>query len=266
MASADPAPTKLDLPQVTLCAASSVNLAATVRALQASLAQVRFGACKLFTDARPENLPSGIELVSIPRLRSAADYSQFILSGMVDHVDTSHCLVAQWDGHVSQSANWRAEFLDCDYIGAVWPQFDDGHQVGNGGFSLRSRRLLQVCREPEFQPSHPEDVCIARHNRRWLEGRGMRFADVALAQAFSSERVGEPQTSFGYHGVWHMPAVLGAEAFWQVYESLDDRGTIRHDLSDLIRQVASGQGGIRRALRLATDRISDAFNTGAKRP
>lgn len=266
MTCVDPDQAKLDLPEVTLCAATSVNLAATIRALETSMAQVRFGACKLFTDAELEGLPAGIDLVAIPRLSSAADYSHFILTGLADHVETSHCLVAQWDGHVTQAANWRPEFLGCDYIGAVWPQFDDGNQVGNGGFSLRSRRLMQACRAAEFQRSHPEDVCIARLNRHWLEEQGMRFADVALAQAFSSERVGDPHASFGYHGVWHMPAVLGVEAFWQVYEGLDNRGTFRHDLPDLIRQVAKGPGGFRRALRLAADRISDVLISGARRP
>ena len=42
----------LYLPQVTLCAVTSVNVAATVRALEVSLDQIRFGACKLLTDAK----------------------------------------------------------------------------------------------------------------------------------------------------------------------------------------------------------------------
>ena len=48
---------QLALPQVTLCAATSVNVKATLRALEVSLAQIDFGACKLFTDApvKPEH-------------------------------------------------------------------------------------------------------------------------------------------------------------------------------------------------------------------
>ena len=43
-------------------------------------------------------------------------------------------------------AAWRPEFLDYDYIGAVWPHVLDKYNVGNGGFSLRSKALLEACR------------------------------------------------------------------------------------------------------------------------
>ena len=47
------------LPQVTLCAATSVNVKATLRALEASLAQVDFAICKLFTDAPVHAVATG---------------------------------------------------------------------------------------------------------------------------------------------------------------------------------------------------------------
>lgn len=246
---------KLELPNVTLCAVSSINVPATIRAIEASLAQVNFGACKLFTDceAVPDN--PGITVVPIRKLTSSSDYSEFLLTRLVDHVETSHCLVVQWDGYVLEAARWQPDFLDYDYIGASWPQFDDGHDVGNGGFSLRSRRLMQACRSNGFQHFHPEDVCIARGNRVWLESRGMRFADRGLADRFSAERGGDIDSSFGYHGVWHMPHVLGASQFWDVYRGLDDCGTIRHDLFSLVRQVMRGTGGFARATRLVADHL-----------
>jgi hypothetical protein len=112
-----------------------------------------------------------MEVVPIAPLRSSAAYSDFLLTGLVDHVDTTHCLVAQWDGHLLDAERWQDAFLDYDYIGASWPQFDDGHDVGNGGFSLRTRRLMDLCRDPAFVPAHPEDVAIGRTNRAWLEER-----------------------------------------------------------------------------------------------
>lgn len=254
---------RLALPQVTLCAATSVNVKATVRALEASLAQVDFAACKLFTDARikPEN--SAIAIVPIPRLTSSAAYSEFLLSQMVDHVDTSHCLVTQWDGHVLDAGRWRPEFLDHDYIGASWPQFDDGHDVGNGGFSLRSRRLMEACRHPEFEALHPEDIAIGRTNRDWLEGRGMRFAPHQLADLFAAERTGNLQNSFGYHGVWNMPCAVGIEAFWRVYRELDDRDTISHDFSSILNDIRQGPGGRMRMIRMIADHMKHRFR-GAK--
>lgn len=246
---------RLALPQVTLCTASSVNVDATLRALEASVAQIDFAACKLFTDARIKPGHPAISIVPISRLGSSAAYSEFLLSQMVDHVDTSHCLVAQWDGHVLDAARWRPEFLDYDYIGASWPQFDDGHDVGNGGFSLRSRRLMEACRDPQFKALHPEDIAIGRTNRSWLEGRGMRFAPPELADLFATERRGDLQTSFGYHGVWNMPRAIGVEAFWRVYRELDDRGTLSHDFSSILNDVRHGRGGQLRTVRMIFDQV-----------
>ncbi len=257
---------RLALPQVTLCAASSVNVAATLRALEASMADIDFAACLFFTDTPVVPDHPGITVITIPPMTSAADYSRFLLLGLVDHVSTSHCLIVQWDGHVIDAGRWQPAFLDCDYIGASWPQFGDGHDVGNGGFSLRSRRLMQLCQSAQFPRFHPEDVAIGRWHREWLEGQGMRFAPRALADGFSAERAGDPAASFGYHGVWHMPRVIGIEAFWQLYLGLDDRGTIRHDRLTLVRQLYDGSGGSRRALRLLVDSLRDDRAARSMRP
>lgn len=244
----------LYLPQVTLCAVTSVNVAATVRALEVSLDQVRFGACKLLTDAKVSPAHPEIEIVPIAPLLSSADYSDFLLARLPDYVATSHCVVAQWDGHVLDARRWQAAFLDYDYIGASWPQFDDGHDVGNGGFSLRTRNLMELCRDPLFAPVHPEDVAIGRTNRAWLEEQGMRFAPRDMADAFAAERTGDPQNTFGYHGVWNMPRAIGLEAFWEIYRLLDERGTLKRDFGNLMRDVLRGPHGVSRAARMIADR------------
>lgn len=245
---------RLALRQVTLCAVSSVNVTATIQALEASLAQVDVAAAKLFTDSpvRPDH--PGITVVPIDHIPSSQAYSDFILTHLVDHIDTSHCMTIQWDGHVLDAARWRPEFLDHDYVGASWPQFTDGHDVGNGGFSLRSRRLMQLCRDRAFRFHHPEDVAIGRINRDWLEEKGMCFAPRALADLFSAERAGDVSASFGYHGVWLMPCAIGVKPFWSLYRELDDHGTIRHDFAAILKQIGRGQGGWKRASRLILDR------------
>ncbi|MCW6531249.1 hypothetical protein NED98_13440 [Sphingomonas sp. MMSM20] len=248
-----PAGERLALSQVTLCAAASVNVAATIRALEVSLAQIDFAACKLFTHLSVNPGHPGITVVPIQPLTSSEAYSNFVLSQMVGHIETTHCLVAQWDGHVIDARRWRPDFLDYDYIGASWPQFDDGHDVGNGGFSLRSRRLMEACRKAEFCRSHPEDLAIGRKNRLWLERQGMRFAPRAVADIFAAERVGDARVTFGYHGVWNMPRAIGTDAFWQVYRELDDRGTVRHDLASIVKDVSRGSNGIGRAIRMIFD-------------
>jgi hypothetical protein len=226
-----------------------------VRALETCLEQIDFPACKLFTDAPVRDCHPSIEIVPIDRLSSSLDYSNFLLLKLVDYIQTSHCLVVQWDGHVLDAERWQMKFLEYDYIGASWPQFDDGYDVGNGGFSLRSRRLMEACREPEFHGGHAEDVAIGRINRRWLEERGMRFAPKALADIFSVERAGHAGASFGYHGVFNMPRAIGIDTFWKIYRELDDLRTIQHDFFTILKDVRHGQNGLRRAVKMTADRL-----------
>lgn len=249
---------RLALPDVTLLAATSVNVAATVTALERSMAGIAFGAAKLLTDCDPGPLAPGLEHVVIRPLESARAYSNFVLRELAVHVATSHVLLVQWDGYVIDARRWRPAFLEYDYLGASWPQFGDGLDVGNGGFSLRSRALLEACHDAAFHASHPEDLAIGRHNRVLLEAHGLRFAPRELADAFSAERAGNPDTSFGYHGVWHMPRLLGREAFWRIYRGLDERTSVRQNFGSLMWQLATGRGGAQRALNLLTDRLREA--------
>jgi len=246
----------LELPTVTLCAATSVNVDATLAAITASTDQVVFGDVALFTDAAGIKLPQSGRIVEIEPLRSGQDYSDFMLRRLGKHIHTDHCLVVQWDGFVLDTRQWQDRFLEFDYVGAVWPQFSDSGAVGNGGFSLRSRRLLEACSSPGFTPSHPEDVAIARVNRDFLEReKGLLFADRQTADRFAFERSGSPGTTFGFHGVFNMIPLLGVERFWRIYERLDDRRTVFHDYGLLMRQLGSETGAAKRRFELTLDLI-----------
>lgn len=247
---------KLSLPTVTLCAASSVNVPATLAALRACLEQVEFADCLFFTDAEIADSCDRVRVIPIAPLKSARDYSNLLLRGVVDHLRTDHCLIVQWDGFILDARKWSAEFLECDYIGAPWPQFSDGRDVGNGGFSLRSRRLLEACADPDFDFCHPEDVAICRVNRPMLESRyAIRFAGRAMAERFSVERSSPATGSFGFHGVFNMIAELGADRFWEIYSTLDDRSTAFVDYALLMGQLKAGRTPWRRRLRLTRDLI-----------
>jgi hypothetical protein len=199
------------LADVTLVAVSSVAQAATLAALRHSLGQARFARALLLSDRQPGNLSgSGIEWQPIPRLGSRADYSRFVMSGLAGHIETGHALLVQWDGFVRDGRAWREEFREFDYIGAPWPQYRDGMAVGNGGFSLRSRRLLQATATLAADGA-PEDVAICRTYRPVLEQtHGIRFANMDVARAFSYERSISSGLEFGVHGVFNMLAELGS--------------------------------------------------------
>jgi hypothetical protein len=246
---------RLELPSVTLCAASSVNIDATVEAIRASADRIDFAECLLFTDAAV-SAPAGTRVIPVPRLASGRDYSQFLLHGLVNHIRTPHCLVVQWDGFVLDPGCWDPAFLDYDYVGAPWPQFRDDRDVGNGGFSLRSMKLLQACQDPAFVDGHPEDVAICRTNRELLEQEyGIRFANRDVAGRFAFERTTPLHPTFGFHGVFNMIAVLGIDRFRTLYGMLDDRQTVFRDCALLVRQLKSIRSGKRFGLRIWWDRL-----------
>jgi hypothetical protein len=245
---------KLALPTVTLCAVSSVNLDATLAALGASLDQIEFAQCLLFTDTAPVAIDPRVQVVEIPRIHSACDYSKFMLDELAAHLKTDHCLTVQWDGFILDARQWKPEFLDYDYIGAPWPKFGTGEDVGNGGFSLRSRRLVEACRDPDFVRGAAEDVAICRVNRSFLERDfGLRFADRKIAEHFAFERNIPTNKTFGFHGIFNMVQALGVDRFWEIYSTLDDRRTAFVDYWLLLRQLGSGRDALRRRFRLTTD-------------
>ena len=247
---------KLVLPAVTLCAATSVNVDATVEALMACLRKVEFAECLLFTDADVGNVDPLIRVVRIDHLRSAREYSFFVLKRLHEYIDTQHCLLVQWDGFVTNANAWSPDFLAFDYIGASWPQFPDGLNVGNGGFSLRSRKLLKACANGGFRTSHPEDLAICHSNRSFLESEfNIRFADVTVAERFAFERTVPSAPTFGFHGIFNLILVLGRDQFWALYRLLDDRGTMRADYGLMLRQLGVGPTAFARQLRLTTDLI-----------
>jgi len=211
----------------------------------------------LFTDAAPPDPDPRIRLVRIEPIRSSAAYSAFILERLPEFITSSHVLIVQWDGFVMDAQQWDPAFMSFDYIGAVWPQFCDGHNVGNGGFSLRSRQLLDACRTPGFRSSHPEDLAICRMNRPFLEREhGIRFADRGTAARFSFEREAPKGPTFGFHGIFNMIPVLGTDRFWEMYRQLDDRCSAFVDYAHLMRQLGAGGSATRRRVHLTKDRIS----------
>lgn len=202
--------TRLQLANVTLCAADTRTPAIAAQALQRSMAGIDFGRVLLFTHGFVPPVPMpGIELVDIGPLRSAAEYSHFVLRRLPAFVQTSHVLVTQWDGFVTHPESWTDEFLEVDYIGAVWDDQPAEVSVGNGGFSLRSRRLLQAGLDVRITEEHPEDEMLARRHRAMLEqDHGVRFASPALARRFAFENETPSAPTFGFHGPKNLPALV----------------------------------------------------------
>ena len=209
----------LSLPNITLVAASSVDLEATELALRISSHDIKFGAIK-FLCSEPFNVSDPkIKIESIPRM-DLVGYSKFILNDLHRYVDTEYCLVVQSDGFVLNANFWDSSFLNYDYIGAPWPQKLflqpgnaelDMHRncIGNGGFSLRSKKLLLETAKIDFNsltfPTKSEDLIICHFLYDHFIDVGIRFPEPEIAACFSIESQNamygkDAMTVFGFHG------------------------------------------------------------------
>lgn len=174
------------------------------------MTQARFARVLLFTHGWPaaHSLP-GIDVINIDPITAAAGYSHFVLRLLPAFIDTSHVLITQWDGFVLDGQAWSDDFLEVDYIGAVWHDQPEGLNVGNGGFSLRSQRCLQAGKDTRITQEHPEDAVLCRTHRHWLEqDMQLRFASSELAGRFAFENVAPRGNCFGFHGPYHLPGLV----------------------------------------------------------
>ena len=222
----------IELSDVTLISVDTTdNLEGTLNGIYTSMSGINFGAIKLITtkeqiEKNPGLKEEGFVLEeSVREIKNYNDYNYYVIYCLHNHVETSHCLLVQPDGFVLFPDKWDDEWLKYDYIGAPWPlvkdsyidPFGNHHQVGNGGFSLRSKKLLEVPTKVEvpwetnnsdfyWMPpgvvNYHEDGNICVHNRHIFVEQGCEFAPVDVAARFSQEnRIPECEgiTPFGFH-------------------------------------------------------------------
>ncbi len=209
---------KLLLPDVTLLAATSIEIDQTQISLKISSQKIQFGAIKLLSPSVPKIKYSDVEYVSIPPI-SLSDYNRMMIEDLHKHFETSHCLIVQADSFVVNPDLWTKEFMNFDYIGAPWSNTIqvnpdvvlnlEQNPVGNGGFSLRSRKLVEKTASINFKslnfPIENEDVIICHYLYKEMSDSGIRFAPPQLAAKFSLEDVNnqygqKANNVFGFHG------------------------------------------------------------------
>ena len=210
---------KLKLPDVTLLSATSTEADAAQVSMRISLHNIQFGAAKLLCTEEPKQKYPDIEYIPIPPLKSVDSYNRLIFQDLHKYFRTSHCLIVQADSFVVNSRLWKDEFLKFDYIGGPWPNkikinpnltlHLEENPVGNGGFSMRSRKLVEATSKINFDslnfPLKAEDVVICYFLYKEMINIGIRFAPPKLAAQFSMENIenlyGQDANSvFGFHG------------------------------------------------------------------
>ena len=207
----------LKLPNVTLIVISSINIDKAIFALRYSMLGIEFGFSKIVTHEKLDNLPSNITYEQSPKINSIDEYSKYVIYDLTRHITTDYCLLIQHDGFVLHPEAWSNEFLNWDYIGAPWAVSNVSYvtkkgehvRVGNGGFSLRSKKLLDIPNKHnmpflEEQGFYNEDGNISVYNRDFLLNLGIKYAPIEVAARFSREII-LPEykdiITFGFHGM-----------------------------------------------------------------
>lgn len=210
---------KLQLPNVTLLAMTSVKVMETVKALVYSMQGIDFGEVVLVSHRKPLYLPKGITFKYTSKLTDINCFNYKMVYDLTDYVQTDFCMIVHYDGFIVHPEMWRTEFLEYDYIGSPWPYLEissymdsQGNicRVGNS-VSMRSKRLLDFPRIADFKweamedGTFHEDTFLCCKHKNEMEAAGLRWAPIDVAKYFAHEHpIPEVQgiTPFAFHKWW----------------------------------------------------------------
>lgn len=197
---------KLQLPTVTLVAIDCINANKAIKVLHHCKKLVDFGEVKLLT-----SIPVDYQhRVKIMPLNSLIAYSVFMLTRFNEYITTPHCLIVQCDGWILNPDSFDPLWLENDYTSPLFMQYD---HCGSGGFSLRSKSIMDYAAEitPKWDgtQSHAEEI-----TRKWgyyedgalcLTNRFSEFKIASLEQAADFGQGGNRnpkyfrEKPFGFH-------------------------------------------------------------------
>ena len=228
-------------------------------ALTKSMSELPGSKAMLLSPQRPASLSVQIAHKSIMPL-GYFEYGLFVLYALHNFIDTEFALIVQEDGWVLSGSAWRDEFFKYDYIGAPihlarvrasgkaryvrgfqWTEYAGQRGVRidnvlNGGFSLRSARLLRAPMKNKIPYALPapdrvagppyelqwesdaqyEDVFLCLNMRHTLEEKDLKFAPLEIAKVFSIEHL-----SPRLHAGLDLTKVLGHHSRIRKLSSLD---------------------------------------------
>lgn len=173
-----------------------------IKALRYSKKDIDFGRT-IILSSKGYDLPD-IEWIETPHIDSVQKYNDFMLK-LIDYVKFPYVLVVQADGFVVNADMWDDGFLDYDYIGAPWPndlrwindqseqkrdkikEAINRNRVGNGGFSLRSKKFLEYSNLFKTCDGWGEDIYLCGLYYQAAHWFGVDFPSLELAYKFSYE-------------------------------------------------------------------------------
>jgi len=192
---------------LALCIVDTEAYALANNAIENTRQILDFNNVLVFTDQT--TFWKNCNIKKIDKINNIEKYNEIILTVLPNYVQEDFVIIAQYDGFAINKYAFSDIFFEYDYIGAVWNNFET-YTVGNGGFSLRSKKLLALVSEYAHlrKTGEAEDVFICRTLRPMLEIRhSIKFAPENIAHKFSFEFGVIQYDCFGFHGVFNLPLV-----------------------------------------------------------
>lgn len=195
---------KVKLSRVSLVCIDCYSYGKAVNALQKSMEQNDFDKVLFFTDIPIE--VDGVEVINIPSIKSKEEYSYFCVKELWKYITTDYVLTCQWDGFTLRGDLFDSRLYDYDWCGSLWIE-SDGFANGNGGYSWKSKRLLDAVGNDEMiKATHPEDAQICRTYRPYLEKEyGLKWATDEICEGFAFELREPCKPTMGFHSYFHQP-------------------------------------------------------------
>lgn len=200
---------KLQLPTVTLVLVDCLNTDSSIKVLEHCKQKVDFGAVKFLTSI-PTDYPHAVKIMP---LNSLIAYSIFMLKDFYKYIDTERCLIVQRDGWILNPQSWDESWNLLDFIGPLFMQMN---RCGSGGFSLRSKKIMQdiSAHLPAWDGTQKDAERIQAKLSFYEDGeltltqfsKDYKIATLEQAANFSAGGNRNPEyfreRPFGYHRTW----------------------------------------------------------------
>jgi hypothetical protein len=176
---------KLDLQKVCCVLVDGVDPNQSAKVLNYCADLCDFHSIKLFSFEKP-NVQYNHEFIQIKKF-TYPEYNRFLIKDLSPYINTDYVLIIQTDGFIVNINCWSNDFLQYDYIGAPWVHGTlPNTRVGNGGFSLRSKKFIERCSASDIAiNSNQEDIVVCSTNKHIIEQSGLKYAPVEVAAKFS---------------------------------------------------------------------------------
>jgi hypothetical protein len=173
------------------------------RAFDVSTSYMDFGAVKMLTHPRVGKFEGYEVLEVLPDIQTRTEGSKWIIENIYKYIDTTHYLYIHADGFILNPDAWEEQFLAYDYVAAPSPW--EEYSCVCGGFTLRSKALMEYVATNKHDWFHPEDYVIAIERRDELEKKGFTFAPRDVAERFCHEKNARYfqgwDGEFGFHDI-----------------------------------------------------------------